>query len=121
MTTRQSTVDHILEQIALDQIAPTHAVARKMFGEFAIYVSGVLVALVCDDTLFLKLTAGGRAIAGDVVEAPPYPGAKPCLVIPADRLDEAEWLTALVRITAAELPPPKQKRIRPPAARAGRE
>jgi len=86
---------------------------RKMFGEYVIYLDGKVVALVCDDRLFVKQTAGGRAFLGDPVEAPPYPGAKPYFLI-GDGLDDHAWLSALVRVTTEELPPPKPKRARRP-------
>lgn len=85
-----------------------------MFGEVGLYSGGKLVALICDGQLFIKPTPGGRAFAGDCDEAPPYPGAKPSLLIDADRWDDADWLGALVSITAAELPAPKPKRPRRP-------
>jgi TfoX/Sxy family transcriptional regulator of competence genes len=85
---------------------------RKMFGEFAIYCDGKLVGLVCDDRLFVKPTPGGRAFIGAPVEAPPYPGAKPSFPI-EDRLDDREWLTGLVEVTARELPTPRPKRAKP--------
>jgi len=50
----------------------------------------------------------GRKIIGKVEEASPYPGAKPCFVI-RDRIDDKEWISELVRVTAAELPLPKPK------------
>lgn len=59
---------------------------------------------MCDDTLFVKTTAAGRAIAPDASEAPPYPGAKPCLLVDTDHWDDAEWLSKLFRVTAANLP-----------------
>lgn len=83
--------------------------ARAMFGEFGVYRDGKLVVMVCDDTLFVKPTGGGRALAPDAGEASPYPGAKPCLVIDADRLDDRDWLIDLIAVTAAELPTPKPK------------
>ena len=66
-------------------------------------------ALICDDRFFVKPTEGGRAYIGDVVEGPPYPGAKPCFVI-EDRIEDGEWLSELVRITTRELPLPKSRR-----------
>lgn len=81
---------------------------RKMFGEFARYCDGKVVALVCDNQLFVKPTAGERKFAGRVAEAPPYPSAKPSLLID-ERLDDREWISALIGITAAELPVPKPK------------
>ena len=80
--------------------------ARKMFGEWAIYCDEKVVALVCDDALYVKPTAAGREFIGTPVEAPPYPGAKKYFLI-EERLDDREWLTGLIALTAGELPPPK--------------
>jgi TfoX/Sxy family transcriptional regulator of competence genes len=85
--------------------------SRKMFGEYAIYVGGKVVALVCDDRLFLKPTDAGRALLGDPIEAPPYPGAKPYFVID-EHIDDADFLATLVRATEAAVPAPKPKRPR---------
>ena len=82
---------------------------RKMFGEYAVYCNGKVVALICDNRLFIKPTEGGRSFIGDVVEAPPYPGAKMSFLI-EDKLEDREWLSHLVRITAKELPEPKPKK-----------
>ena len=82
---------------------------RKMFGEYAVYCDGKVVALVCDDQVFVKPTDGGRAFIGDVVEAPPYPGAKPSFLI-EDGLENREWFSELVRISARELPMPKPRK-----------
>jgi DNA transformation protein and related proteins len=84
---------------------------RKMFGEFAIYCEGKVVALVCDDQLYVKPTPGGRAFIGTPVEAPPYPGAKPSFLI-EDRIDDREWLTGLIEVTVRELPAARQKRAK---------
>lgn len=106
MGTQQATIDFILEQVAkLGGVS-----ARKMFGEYAIYCDGKVVALVCDDQLFVKPTEGGRALIGNIVEAPPYPGAKPSLLISGDQWDDADWLSELIKITAKEVPVPKPKK-----------
>jgi TfoX/Sxy family transcriptional regulator of competence genes len=82
---------------------------RKMFGDYAIYCERKVIALVCDNQFFVKPTAGGRALIGEVAEALPYPGAKPWFLI-GDRLDDREWASALVRITERETPPPKVRK-----------
>jgi TfoX/Sxy family transcriptional regulator of competence genes len=82
---------------------------RKMFGEYALYSKGKVVALICDNQLFVKPTEAGRSFIGDVVEAPPYPGAKLSFLI-EDRLEDREWLTQLIRLTEHALPMPKPKR-----------
>ena len=97
-------------EFVVDQIDKTCVVTyKKMFGEFGLYSQGKMFAVICDDQLFVKPTEGGRAFIGEVVEAPPYPGAKPSLLI-TDRIEDGEWLSELVRITARELPEPKPKK-----------
>ncbi|AYQ44334.1 MULTISPECIES: TfoX/Sxy family protein [Burkholderia] len=105
MASSQSTVDFIVEQMA----AAGTVSARKMFGEFGIYCDGKMAALVCDDRLFVKPTTEGRAFLGTCEEGSPYPGAKPHLVISGERWDDREWLSALIRITAAQLPVPVKR------------
>ncbi len=82
---------------------------RKMFGEYAVYNKGKVVALVCDDKLFVKPTEAGRAFIGDATEAPAYPGAKPSFLI-EEQIEDREWLCELIRITEKELPEPKPKK-----------
>ena len=84
---------------------------RKMFGEYAVYCNEKVVALICDDKLFVKPTAGGRAFIGEAVEAPAYPGAKMSFLI-EDRFEDREWISELIRITADELPAPKPKKFK---------
>jgi len=114
MASRQASVDFIVEQMS----AAGDVSARKMFGEYALYCDGKLVALVCDDQLFIKPTPAGRAFAGACPESPPYKGAKPSLLMSADQIENAEWLSTLVRISAAELPQPKIKTFRKKAPRS---
>lgn len=83
--------------------------ARKMFGEYALYLQGKIIALFCDDQLFIKPTDAGRALLGKVKEAPPYPGAKPWFLISGDRCEDGDFLSELARSTARALPPPKAK------------
>jgi TfoX/Sxy family transcriptional regulator of competence genes len=66
-----------------------------------------VVALICDDQLYVKPTEGGRVFIGDPLEAPPYPGAKPHFLV-SDRVDDREWLGALIAATALDLPAPKR-------------
>ena len=105
MATDRNTVDFLVDQLA----AAGEVSAKPMFGEYGLYCGGKMVALICDGQLFVKPTAGGRAVAGPVDEAPPYPGAKPCLLIDPDRWDDGDWLVELIRVTTAELPQPKPK------------
>jgi len=108
VSTQQKTVDYILEQSA----AAGTITARKMFGEYGMYCDGKVMAFICDDQLFIKPTAAGRAYLGEVTEAEAYPGSKMYFLIDGDRWDDAEWLAGLVKTTADDLPEPKPKKAR---------
>ena len=82
---------------------------RKMFGEYVLYCKGKVVALICDNKLFVKPTNAGRTFIGDVVEASAYPGAKPSFLI-SEQIEDIEWISQLIKLTENELPEPKQKR-----------
>ena len=106
MTSSRTTVDKYVAQLA----DAGDVTARAMFGEYGIYCDGKMAAMVCDDTLFIKATDAGRAFAGKIAEAPPYPGAKPALKPGPKQLQDSAWLTELVAITAKALPAPKAKK-----------
>lgn len=105
MSSSQDFVDFIVEQIRDAGIITS----RKMFGEYAIYCNKKVVALICDNQLYVKQTKAGKAFIDDVKEEPPYPGAKLSFLI-EDKLDDREWLSELIEITANELPEPKPKK-----------
>lgn len=82
---------------------------KKMFGEYGLWCNGKFIALVCDDNFFVKPTGAGRKFIKDPVEAPPYPGAKNYFLI-EEQIENRDWVSMLIKITAAELPEPKQKK-----------
>ena len=84
---------------------------RKMFGEYAVYYNDKVVALICDNQLFVKPTNAGRSFIRDIVEAPPYPGAKLSFLI-EDQIEDKEWISQLIKLTEKELPKPKPKKKR---------
>lgn len=109
MATSQSTMDFLLDQLSeLSQVS-----AKKMFGEYCLYLAGKPVALVCDDQLFLKPTSVGRSILKQVVEGSPYPGAKPHFLITGDLWEDRDWLGQLIQASANELPQPKPRKKMP--------
>ncbi len=110
MATSQGTIDYLLEQL----VHLGDVTSRKMFGEYAVYYEGKVVAFVCDDQLFLKPTEPGRELLDEVTEGHPYPGSKPYWVIPGDQWEDPEALGALIRATADALPPPAPKKPRKP-------
>jgi TfoX/Sxy family transcriptional regulator of competence genes len=105
MATDKAFVDFVLDQI--DNAG--EITAKKMFGEYGVFSNGKIFALICDNKLFIKPTESGRAFIQDVVEAPPYKGAKPSFLI-EDKIEDREWLSELIRISLKELPEPKPKK-----------
>ncbi len=105
MSSSKDYADFVVEQMENAGVIT----CKKMFGEYAIYSGNKVVALLCDNQLFVKPTPGGKAFIGDVKEAPPYPGAKMSYLI-EDKIDDREWIGQLIRITASELPEPKPKK-----------
>ncbi len=97
-------------QFVADQIDADCEVSwRAMIGDYALFSKGKIVALICDNQLFVKPTDVGKEFIGKYVEAPPYPGAKPSLLID-DRMENRQWLSQLIRISEKVLPERKKKK-----------
>lgn len=109
MPSTQSFVEYVCEQAG----GARTVAFRKMFGEYALYCDGKVVALICREQVFVKPTAAGRRLVPTVAKGPPYPGAKPCLVV-TDCVDDRKLMAALFAETADALPAPKPKRKRGP-------
>jgi TfoX/Sxy family transcriptional regulator of competence genes len=107
MASSVGTVQFICDQAGLGR----RLSFRKMFGEYALYLDGKVVALICDDQLFLKPTSEGEKYLGSVSEAPPYPGAKNYFLL-ASELDDPDQLGEVLQVTARALPAPRPKPVR---------
>lgn len=109
MATSAATITYLL-----DLLSPAGTVtARKMFGEYGLYLDGKIVAFICDDTLFLKPTPGAVALLPDVPQGPCYPGSKPYLIL-TDTLDDPDLCIRALRAVAADAPTPKPKAPKKP-------
>ena len=100
-------VEFVLDQIDED----CGATAKSMFGEYGLFSEGKMFGLICDNRFMVKATEEGRAYIVDVVEAEPYPGAKPAFLV-GDRMEDRAWVSELVRITTRALPLPKKRKPR---------
>jgi DNA transformation protein and related proteins len=107
MSTSQTTVDYILDQL----VKVPNIEARKMFGEYALYVGTKVVALICDDNLFVKITLEGKEFVGpNYKEGHAYDGAKASMLIKEELIEDREWLCELIEVTNKYLPEPKPKK-----------
>jgi len=105
MASELAFVEYVCEQIN----APENISYKKMFGDYAIYFERKVVALVCDNQLFVKQTKTGRVLLETVVEAPPYPGAKPYFLI-GEIIEDRVLMHNLFQVTQSEVPEPKPKK-----------
>lgn len=112
MASDASFADYVVDQLG----AAGRITLRKMFGEYAIYCNDLVVALVCDNQLFVKPTEAGKAYAGACAEAPPYPGAKLYLLV-ENQLEDRAWISGLIRVTAQAL---IKAKVKPKPARPAR-
>ena len=80
---------------------------RPMIGEYILYYRGKIFGGIYDDRLLVKPVKSAAAMMPHAVKELPYEGAKPMLL--ADNVDDADFLTALVRAMYEELPEPKPK------------
>ena len=106
MSSKQSTVDFLVDQMSL----AGEIRYQKMFGEYAIYCDNKVVALVCDDLLYIKPTQNGQKIIGEVILKSPYPGAKQYFYISGDLAEDNVWLSKIIQETASFLPVTKLKK-----------
>ena len=105
MATESHFVEHVTELAGLGE----RLTYKKLFGEFALYLDGKVVAFACDNSLFIKPSGAAAALAPELPQGPPYPGAKPYPVADA-LLDEPDRLRALLLATALLMAPPKPKK-----------
>ena len=106
MASDQSFVDFVHEQAGLADALTS----KKMFGEYGLYLDGKFIAVICDNQLFVKPNDAARAMLAEVVEQPPYPGAKPWLRI-GDEVDDRALLRRLLTATAGALPASRPKKV----------
>ena len=108
MASDKDLVEYIADQLGqVDEVT-----VKKMFGDYGVFSGAKIFALICDNKLFIKPTDAGREFIKGVVEAPPYPGAKPYFLI-EEQLEDRDWLGQLVKITIKALPEPKPKKRKP--------
>ncbi len=108
MGSNKETVDYIVEQVSWAGDAYT----KPMFGEYCLYFEGKVVAFICDEQLFLKITETGGEVIRDRAEGEAYPSSKPYWVVSADDWDDRDYMGRLIKETARSVALPKKKNIK---------
>jgi TfoX/Sxy family transcriptional regulator of competence genes len=92
MATHQETIEFILNKLR----DAKRFSARAMFGEYALYADGEVVALVCDDRLYVKILPASNALEGQCEKGEPYPGAKPHYLVEEGQLSTLPNLSVIL-------------------------
>jgi TfoX/Sxy family transcriptional regulator of competence genes len=107
MATDKDFINYLEEKIS--HIPGTRT--RAMFGEYAYYCDNVVIGLVCDNTVYIKITPETEKILGtDAEKGPPYPGAKDQYILDDRTLDDQELMKKLVVGCAKDVTASKDKK-----------
>ena len=103
MASSRDFLEFILEQLSGQEDIKF----RAMMGEYILYCRGKIIGGIYDDRFLVKPTPSARAMMPDAAEETPYPGAKEMLAV--DRIEDREFLAALIEAVCDELPDKKRK------------
>lgn len=110
MATKPETADFILSKLR----DPKHFTTRAMFGEYALYADGTVVALICDDRLYVKILPESRELESQCEQGEPYPGAKPHYLVDEGQLSTLPnlpaILTAIAKARTRSKPKPRPRK-----------
>ncbi len=105
MATQKETVEFLLQKLRpLERFS-----ARPMFGEYALYADGKVVALVCDDLLHVKIIPASHELECQCERGEPYPGAKPHYIVEEGQLTSVVNLAGILFAIAESVPEKKKK------------
>ncbi len=105
MSTQKETVAFILETLG----EPAVFAARAMFGEYALYAKGKVVALICDNQLYVKILPASVELEDVCEKDSPYTGAKLHYLVEEGQLSHIHNLPDILLAIASALPTPKKK------------
>lgn len=105
MSTQEETIEFILEKLGHRERFAT----RSMFGEYALYADGKVVALVCDDQLYVKIVEASKELEAICEQDAPFPGAKPYYLVEESQLSHIQELPGILFAIADSLSEKKNK------------
>jgi TfoX/Sxy family transcriptional regulator of competence genes len=105
MATQREVMEFILEQLGDRR----RFSVRAMFGEYALYADGKVVALICDNQLYVKILLASAELENICEKGEPYPGARPYYLVEEDAIGRLEQLPDILFDIAEALPIKKKK------------
>ncbi|HMQ07486.1 MAG TPA: TfoX/Sxy family protein [Saprospiraceae bacterium] len=105
MATHKSFAEYIANQ------AGENARLRAMFGEYGIYYNEKFVGLICDDSVFVKITSGtAQWLESNTEKGSPYPGAKEHYIITEDVVSKQDYFKQILQKASDDLPDISKKK-----------
>lgn len=93
------------------QIKDTGTVrAKKMFGDWMIYVDEKPIVIACDNICFVKMLPAVRDLMADALTGYPYDGAKPHYILDIEHREKA---VEVIRALLPVIPYPKKREKKP--------
>lgn len=93
------------------QIKDTGTVrAKKMFGDWMIYVDEKPIVIACDNICFVKMLPAVCDIMADALTGYPYDGAKPHYILDIEHREKA---VEVIRALLPVIPYPKKREKKP--------
>lgn len=93
------------------QIKDTGTVrAKKMFGDWMIYVDEKPIVIACDNICFVKMLPAVRDIMADALTGYPYDGVKPHYILDIEHREKA---VEVIRALLPVIPYPKKREKKP--------
>jgi len=105
MATQKETVEFILEKLGNSK----HFSTRAMFGEYALYADNRVVALICNEQLYVKVLPASVELEDMCEKDTPYSGAKLHYVVEESQLDKIENLPEILLDISKSLSVKKEK------------
>lgn len=104
MSSTKDFLDFVIDQIKNKDLVKS----KKMFGEYVIYYENKVVALICNNKLFIKNTKSGIEFVKKELRkenlhlSSPFPKAKDWILL-EDEIENREFLNELIEITREDL------------------
>ncbi len=100
MASTKDFLDFVIDQVKNQDLVRF----KKMFGEYALYYDDKVVALICDNELYIKNTENGNKLVEEkgLQFGTPFPGAKKWILV-GDDIEDREFLNELIEITRENL------------------
>lgn len=104
MSTRKDTVEFILNKLGDKRFS-----VRAMFGEYALYADKKVVALICNDQLYVKILPESAELEDICDKDEAYPGSKKFYVVEESQLSQIPHLSEILLNIAKVLLVPQKK------------